>query len=406
MQTLKFPKGFLWGAASSAYQTEGNNTNSDWWAWEHSVRRMDNLRARGRDPEKYQSGVACDFWNRYEEDLTLAEHLSHNTFRFGVEWSRIEPKEGFFDEAALDHYEKILRAAKFHKLTIFLTLHHFTVPVWFAKKKGFEKRENTEYYIRYATKVIKRLHEYVDFWMTFNEPEVFSTYSYFLGVFPPQRKSLWQAAKIVQNLIYAHNKTAPIIRSETGKPVSMAFHLADLQPTGTLGSITRSLAHYLANEYILTRTLSNCDYIGVNYYNHHHIGLFGTRRHSSTNHQVTDMGWGIHPEGIERVLLELKGYGKPIYVTENGLADAADTKREKYIKDHLYNVHRAIEQGADVRGYLYWSLTDNFEWQHGFWPKFGLIEIDREDTLLKRKVRYSALKYAEICKTNTLTYEP
>jgi beta-glucosidase len=162
----------------------------------------------------------------------------------------------------------------------------------------------------------------------------------------------------------------------------------------------------LANEYILTRTLSNCDYIGVNYYNHHHIGLFGTRRHSSTNHQVTDMGWGIHPEGIERVLLELKGYGKPIYVTENGLADAADTKREKYIKDHLYNVHRAIEQGADVRGYLYWSLTDNFEWQHGFWPKFGLIEIDREDTLLKRKVRYSALKYAEICKTNTLTYEP
>jgi beta-glucosidase len=159
----------------------------------------------------------------------------------------------------------------------------------------------------------------------------------------------------------------------------------------------------LANEYILRRTVKTCDYIGVNYYNHFHIGILGRRKTSHSKHETTDMGWSIHPEGLERVLLYVQKFGKPIYITENGLADAKDEKREKFIKDHLFYVHQAMQKGADVRGYLYWSLTDNFEWQHGFWPRFGLVEIDRE-SLLKRKVRYSALKYAEICKNNFFEY--
>ncbi len=403
MQILKFPEGFLWGAASSAYQTEGNNTNADWWIWEKSQKRAEFLKTRQNPAAQYISGVATDFYHRFDEDFSLAHQLNHNASRFGIEWSRIEPKEGMFSEEAFDTYEKILQSAKFHNLTVFLTLHHFTCPVWFMQKGGFAKKQNLEYYLRYVKVVAERLGEYVDFWMTFNEPEVYATHAYFLGIFPPQIKSAFTAFKVVNNLIAGHNRAAPILKQITGKPVSMAFHLSDLQPAGPLGGLVKNLAHYLANEYILRRTVDACDYIGVNYYEHHHLTLFGFRKHSHTSHDATDMGWGIHPEGLERVLLYVQKYNKPIYVSENGLADSKDIKRERYIKDHLYYVHQAIQKGADVRGYLYWSLTDNFEWQHGFWPRFGLIEIDRED-LLRRKIRPSALAYAKVCKENQLEY--
>lgn len=142
----------------------------------------------------------------------------------------------------------------------------------------------------------------------------------------------------------------------------------------------------------------------MNYYFHHHIGIFGKRRHSLSHHLVSDVGWGIHPEGLESVLHSLKKYNKPIYITENGIADHTDEKREKFIRDHLYYIHKAIHRGCNVRGYLHWSLIDNFEWEKGFAPRFGLIEIDRESNL-QRKIRKSALAYAEICKNNYMEYQ-
>lgn len=403
-QILKFPKGFLWGAATSAYQTEGNNSNSDWWPWEYSLQRAEELTKAGKDPKDYLSGIACDFYNRYDEDFALAEHLNHSAIRFGIEWSRIEPREGEYREEVLDHYEKMLQSAKFHGLQVFLTLHHFTVPFWFLKKGGFTKKQNVQIFLKYVEVVAKRLGQYVDFWITINEPEVYATHAYFFGKFPPEQKSFITCVKVVNNLITAHNQASRILKFETGKPVSIAYHLNDFQPVGWISELNTVIAHYLSNEYILNRTIEHCDFIGVNYYNHHHVGLFGFRSHSHTGHDVTDQGWSIHPEGIERVLLNLKKYNKPVYVTENGLSDKKDTKREKYIKDHLFFVHKAIEKGVDIRGYLYWSLTDNFEWHEGFGPRFGLIEIDRED-FLRRKVRFSATKFAEICKSNQMEHE-
>lgn len=401
---LKFPNGFLWGAASSAYQTEGGNSNSDWWVWERSERRINSLKKEGKNPEDYFSAEACDFYNRYDEDFALSQHLNHNAVRLGVEWSRIEPQIGIFDEKVLDHYEKILQSAKYHGLTIFLTLHHYTNPIWFAKKGGFAKKRNVSYFVDYAHHVVERLGQYVDFWVTINEPELYVTQSFGVGVHPPQVKSLLMPFKVVNNLIEAHKQISSLIKIHSKKPVSMAFNLLDFQPSGFLGELAVRLVRYIANGYIMKRTIDYCDYIGVNYYFHHHIGLFGIRKHSHSEHNRTDRGWGIHPEGIERVLLDLKKYNKPLYILENGLADNNDTRREKFIKDHLYYTHRAISQGADVRGYLYWSLTDNFEWEEGFGPKFGLIDIDR-GSLLRRKVRYSATKYAEICKNNSFDYE-
>ena len=403
MQKVQFPSGFLWGAATAAHQIEGNNTNSDWWAWEHSELRAHVLRKQGKDPEDYYSGIACDSYNRYDEDFGLAEHLSHNAHRLSIEWARIEPAEGKFSEQALDHYEKVLQSAKAHGLKVFVTLHHYTLPLWFAKKGGFEKKQNVENFLRYTAVVAKHLSQYVDFWLTFNEPEMYSTLPFLLGTYPPQKHSLLASRRVAINLISAHNQAYKILKLSGKQPVSLAYHLSDLQPYGVFGGVVSYFIDRYANEFILNRTIARCDFIGVNYYFHHHIGLLGRRKHSHSGHHETDMHWGIHPEGLERVLLRLKKYNKTIYITENGLADAKDEKREKYIKDHLYFMHRAIEGGADVRGYLHWSLIDNFEWSEGFWPRFGLIEIDRDD-LLRRKVRFSATKYAEICKNNSMDY--
>ena len=345
------------------------------------------------------SGIACDSYNRYDEDFTLAQHLNQNCTRIGIEWSRIEPEEGKFSEEELAHYEKVLQSAKFHGLQTFVTLHHYTLPKWLAQKGGFLNKSSVELFAKYATVVAERLGQYTDFWLTINEPEIYSTYAYLLGRYPPQKKSLFKTLKVVNHMIAAHNKAAKILKFKTNKPVSMAYQLSDLEPAGFFSHLTHFLAEYLANEYIINRTIATCDYIGVNYYIHHHIGILGIRKHSQSKHELNDLGWGIHPDGLERLLLRLTKYKKPIYITENGIADSKDVKREKFIKDHLYHVHCAIQKGADVRGYLYWSLIDNFEWLHGFWPRFGLIEIDRND-LLRRKVRYSATKYAEICRDN------
>lgn len=404
IKRYKFPEGFLWGAAVSGHQVEGNNVNSDWWAWEHSIKRQDALISLGLNPRDFESGIACDSYHRYEEDFDLAQHLGHNAHRLSIEWARIEPQEGEYSEEALAHYEKVLQSAKAHGLATFVTLHHYVSPLWFIKKGGFTKTKNLMHFIQYVQTVARRLDEYVDFWLTFNEPELYASYSYFFGIYPPQKKQFFLALRVLKNLIQAHNNSAAYLRLNFRKPVSIAFHFSDIQPANLFSSPLVFLAHYFANEYVLRRTIDNCDFIGVNYYFHHHLGLLGLRSRSHSGHPVSDLGWGIHPEGIERVLLNLRKFRKPIYITENGIADAKDTKREMFIKSHLYYVHRAIQQGADVRGYLYWSLLDNFEWEKGFAPRFGLIEIDRED-FLRRRVRYSAVKYAEICRSNVLEYD-
>lgn len=403
VKKITFPKDFLWGAATAAHQIEGNNTNSDWWKWETSVQREAELKARGKNPLDYQSGIACDSYNRYEEDFALAKELSQNATRLSIEWARIEPREGYFAEREFEHYEKVLRAAKANGLTTFVTLHHFTSPIWFADHGGFSKEDNIYFFTRYAKLAAKRLFEYVDFFITFNEPEIYSTHGFLLGVHPPFEKSFLKTYQVTKNIINAHNLVGREIHFLTGKPVGMAYHLSDFKASSIFSEPLKYLAHYFSNEFILNRTLNYCDFVGVNYYNHKHLGLLGLRSKSHSNHETSDMGWGIHPEGLERVLLSLKKYKKPVYITENGIADAKDKKRENFIKEHLYFANKALKAGVDLRGYFYWSLLDNFEWTHGFWPRFGLVEIDRED-LLRRKVRHSALKYAEICKNNGFEY--
>ena len=370
---LKFPENFYWGTSTSAYQVEGGIKN-DW----------------SKIGGQYDAGQACDHYNRFEQDFDLAKAMNNNAHRFSIEWARIEPKPGEFDQKEIEHYRKVISALRERGLEPFVALNHYTLPTWFAKSGGWLCKENIKYFIRYAEFLVKSLPQ-VKFWITFNEPYLYSSFSFFEKRWPPFEKNFFKFLKVLNNLLDAHNKTYQIIHKDfPGKMVGMSEFVMFF--SGFLSPI-KNIRYF----YFLNKIKNYQDFIGLNYYLHH--SLFEVLKLS--HGEKTDMGWEICPEGIYHVLKDLKKYNRPIYITENGLADAKDEKRTKFIIEHLKWVHKAIEEGIDVRGYFHWSLLDNFEWDKGFEPRFGLIEIDYNNNL-KRIPRPSSKIYAEICKNNGL----
>ena len=393
----RFPQGFLWGSASSAHQVEGNNVGSDWWSWEE-----------GGCLES--SGVACDHYNRFEEDFDLAKSLNQNAHRFSIEWARIEPEEGRWDGEEIKHYRQVLDSLRSRGIKSFVSLWHFTLPLWFAKKGGFERVSNLKYFERFVRLCAREFGEKVDFWITVNEPLGYAWSAYGVGFWPPQKKHLASAFRVYFNLVRAHRKAYRAIkgvipRAEAGPALNMAaIHYHGKNPLMALG--VRSFERFF-NRSFLFLSRGSFDFIGVNYYFHHDLSLnsFSLEVNKKLAEQMMlmekkDHGSFFYPRGLYEVLSKLKKYRKPVYITENGIADAKDKIREKFIVDHLAWAYQAIKEGIDLRGYLHWSLTDNFEWAFGFKPRFGLVEIDYKT--LKRRVRPSAQVYAQVCKTNTV----
>ena len=385
---LKFPKNFLWGSATSSYQVEGGIKNSDWTKFK-------------------DAGIACDHYNRYEEDFDLLKRLDQNAHRFSIEWSRIEPEEGKFDEKEIEHYRKVLLALKEREIIPFVTLYHYTVPLWFKEKGSWLNPRSPEYFERYTKKIMESLGEYADFWMTINEPLVYSTNSYLDREWPPQEKSLLKTIKVIKRLIKAHKRAYNVIHQiKKEAKVSIAKSNIFFEPYDNKLS-SRLLvrgANYFWNKYFLNSVRRESDFIGLNYYFHHKLKFSWSHPKNwighNENKKITDIGWEVYPEGIYWILKDLARFKKPIYIVENGLADAEDKLRQDFIKEHLCQIHKAIEEGMDIRGYLHWSLIDNFEWAKGFSPRFGLVEIDYNT--LERKPRPSAFYYAQICKENSL----
>ena len=380
---LSFPENFLWGSATSAYQIEGGIKNCDW--------------AKFKD-----AGMACDHYSRYEEDFDLIKKLNQNSFRLSIEWSRIEPEEGKFDEKEIEHYKKVLSALRKRKIASFVTLYHWTLPLWFQRKGGWLDPQSSERFGRYVQKIVENLKKEVDFWLTINEPIIYAVNSYYKKKHPPREKSFFKTIKVIKNLVKSHKKAYEIIhRLDKGVKVSIAKNNIFFEPYNRksfLDKFGASLAGYFWNDYFLNRIKKYLDFIGLNQYFHARIKFpFSIK---NENKITSDLGWEVYPESIYRVLKELRKYDLPIYITENGLADARDKHRKNFIKDYLYWVYMAIEEGVDVRGYLHWSLIDNFEWEKGFKPRFGLIKIDYQT--LERKPRFSAFYYAQICKNNSL----
>jgi beta-glucosidase len=392
-----FPEDFDWGTATSAHQIEGNNTNSDWWAWE-------NEPPKDRGSQREPSDGACDSYNRYEEDFDLCKKLNNNAVRLSIEWARIEPEEGKFSKKELDHYREVLKAAKKRGLQTFVTLHHFTNPLWFSKKGDWRTGKSAFYFARYAQKVAKELDLHIDKYLTINEPQVLALMSYTLGMWPPCKKNPLYSLQVQINTIRAHRKAYDAIKKESSKPVGIVKNVVWYEPAKggfkPLNYLVAKFLYWLNNDFFLRPVLGKSDILGVNYYFTNRIKNF--RLNNPDAMVLSDMRWWVNPAGLEKVLLDLRKYNIPLYITENGIADAQDRLRPDFIRSMLISCAKAIEKNVPLKGYFHWSLLDNFEWHHGYWPRFGLVEIDRDNNL-KRTPRKSFKYYAQICKSGKIS---
>lgn len=413
----KFPEGFYWGTATSAHQIEGGNDNTDWWEWEQSKKYPPHLNANATEAEMADlperewplepSLIACDSYNRYEEDFDLCKQMNNNVVRFSVEWARIEPEDGVFNQIEIDHYKKVLKAAKERGLKTFVTLHHFTTPTWMTKNGGWANPVIYWKFARYAKKCAQEFGDQIDYYGTINEPQVYSVMSYAWGTWPPAKRNWFLAAFVGFNTIMAHRAAYDSIKSvNQSLQVGIVKHIV-WHETGNasnafiniLDRLNTALRFFLGCDAYLMMLGKKNDYIGVNYY---FTEINENLSVHNKNDRVSDLGWWIYPAGLEKILIHLKKYNLPIYITENGLADEKDVYREEFIREMLISCAKAIAEGANLRGYLHWSLLDNYEWHQGYWPKFGLVEIDRKNDL-ERKPRKSFHYYAKICKENEVS---
>lgn len=364
-------------------------------------------------------GRACDFYNRYEDDFDTAVALGHNCHRISIEWARIEPEEGRFDEAEIEHYKVVLSALRARRLKPFITVWHFSLPQWFADKGGFEHPEAPKLFARYCGYVAKKLGNDCRHFATINEPIVFASKGWLIGDWPPFKKwpgvsklkglpvrhdftesevgwaNFFRYLKVRRQLIRAHNLAYKAMKAaafgvEVGIVHQVVLYHADNK---LLNKILAALMNWHSTHSFIKKVYRHCDSIGVNYYQHKKFGDINT-------YEKSDMGWDVYPEGLCDALLMLRRYKLPLWVSEAGIADATDQIRADYIKRLIRCMHVALERGADVRGYMYWSLLDNYELANGYTKRFGLLEVDFET--LERKIRPSAYVYKEIIERNAL----
>lgn len=408
MNTKKIilPKNFLWGTSSSAHQVEGGNKN-DWTKWEkknakrlaeEASKQWENWQ-QGNFPEMFQkenyiSGQAADHYNRFEEDFALAKQLGHNAHRFSIEWSRVEPEKGVFNEKELRHYSKVFDSLAQNGMEPFVTLWHWTLPLWLQKEGGILSEDFPAYFERFTEKVVSRFKNRVKFWITLNEPSIVVSNAYLRGIWPPQKKCPREANRAFKNLATSHNLAYDKIKEINPElQVGLANNMLFVEPKYKfciVDQVVVKIFRYISNEKFYRLTQGKHDFLGLNYYFHRKIRF--TLKNHNENKALTDLGWEIYPEGIYHIIKEAVKYSGnkniPVYITENGLADRDDSKRLDFVLAHIKQIKRAIKEGYNVKGYFYWSLTDNFEWDKGFWPRFGLIEIDYKTQ--KRTIRESA----------------
>lgn len=407
---MQFPKRFLWGVSVSAYQVEGGNKNQ-WSVWEFEnakslaaqasyqygdLASWRHVNMQATDPDNYISGKAVDHYRRYKEDFKIAaKELNMNSFRFSIEWSRIEPNEGEWNQDEIEHYRAYISTMVDQGLEPVMTLFHFTLPVWFAEKGGFAKRSNVQYYLRFVEKVVRELGHSVRYILTMNEIGIYARAGYTKGFWPPGTRSLMKSLWVFHNLIYAHNKASKLIHSINRRhKVSLATNMSNIH-AGNRSLSSRFMARTLGwyrNDYLLYRVKKHCDFIGLNYYFTDRVQGFQI---DGDHKKVNDLGWDMNPGDIRYVIEHInKITGLPILVTENGVADAKDQYRAWWLSETLLAIQAVLQKGVPVLGYIHWSLLDNFEWREGKWPRFGLVEVDYKT--MERTIRPSALRLAQV----------
>jgi beta-glucosidase len=387
----KFPDGFTWGTATAAHQVEGGNTNNDWWAFEH-------LEGSGcAEP----SGDACDSWDRWEEDAELVAALGLDNYRFSVEWSRIEPADGEFSRAALEHYRRQCLGLRARGVDPVVTFHHFTTPSWLADQGGWETGVAVERFGRFCTVVAESLGDVMVRACTVNEPNIVATMGWHAGMFPPGKHDEALSRQVAGHLADGHRVAVEAIRAAApGIPVGLTLSMTDYQPISGGEQRLESIRHH-AEDVFLDATTGD-DFLGVQVYTRMRIGPAGWAGYED-GVPVLDMGYEFYPASLANCLRrawEYTGGAFPLLVTENGIGTRDDAQRIDYVHDALAGVLDAIDEGVDVRGYTYWSLLDNFEWAMGYRPHFGIVAVDRET--FARTPKPSAAWLASVAAANAL----
>jgi beta-glucosidase/6-phospho-beta-glucosidase/beta-galactosidase len=383
MTGLGFREGFLWGAATAPHQIEGNNINSDWWAREERVPGMEPC------------GDACDSYHRYREDMRLLAEAGLNSYRFGIEWARVEPRPGQFSRAEFAHYRRMIDTALEFGLTPVVTLHHFTSPRWFAEEGGWRSALATERFASYVTRATEIL-DGVDWIVTINEPNMMAIMLMMQEAVRSGQVVEWQSptvngeaeqARIAANmpvpraeyavpLIAAHHAVRDIVRRRTGAKVG--WSVANGALTAAPGGEEKLIEVRRQWEDLYLEAARGDDFIGVQSYSSQQVDQNGMVPHPE-HPDNTLTGVAYRPDALGMAVRHAAAVtGVPVLVTENGIATGDDERRIAYTEGALQGLVGAMADGVDVRGYLHWSLLDNYEWGH--WkPTFGLVAVDREN---------------------------
>jgi beta-glucosidase len=423
---LVFPPGFLWGTATAAHQVEGHNTNSDWWAFEQQPGAIWN---------DDRSGLACDWWQNAERDFDLMAEMGHNTHRLSVEWSRVEPEKGVFDPVAITRYRAMLTGLRQRGVEPMVTLFHFSSPLWLSRLGGWRNPAAIGHFRRFVHHIVESLGDLVSLWCTINEPNVYAAFGYLFGEHAPGEKSLSLYFRVLRHLLQAHGAAYRVIHGQSGRArvglVKNVQIFDALDPSDGASVRIAGLLDYLFNELTFRAIrdgqlgfplglaptvhgllVDSLDFFSVNYYSRQRVslrcqkgGLLGWLQ-PTPGAEVSDHGrhgtYGeVYPAGMSRVLRRAAELGKPIYVTENGLPDADDDQRPRFLLTYLTEMQRAIAEGVDIRGYYHWSFIDNFEWAEGWGLRFGLVALDEATQV--RSPRPSAHLYSDIIRANAIT---
>ena len=387
---IEFPDGFLWGTATAAHQVEGGNWNNDWWAWEHTPG------SGCVDP----SGDACDHYARFADDVAMLAGLGFNAYRFSLEWSRIEPEPGLWSTASLDHYRRVCEACLAHAVTPMVTLHHFTLPRWVAHVGGWESPDTAGRFGAFCERAVAALGDLVGWAVTMNEPNVVAMMGYQAGMFPPGRRDPSLRRSVTDILLDAHRQGGAALRDGPGHfPVGLSLSMTDFQAID--GGEERVARYRRAGEDMWLEAARDDDFLGVQTYTRMRVSAGGPVG-NAPGVPVTQMGYEDYPAALGACLRRAADVAgaTPLVVTENGISTDDDDRRLAFVEAALAEVGACLSDGLDVRGYVYWSLLDNFEWAFGYGPKFGLVAVDRGT--FERRPKPSAFWLGSLARANRL----
>lgn len=430
VDAIRFKPNFIFGTAVAEHQVSGS-FESNWSRVDGAVDKKGKTRIANGD----KCGVACDFWNRYEQDIELLKELKIKAFRFSVDWSMIEPVQGQFNQAAIDHYHDLCDKLIAAGIAPVVTLHHFVHPVWFEDMGAFEDESNNHHFVNFCTRMVKEFGNKVALWATFNEPGVYVFQGYIMAKWPPFKHGINRAGLVTLNMLKAHVDAYQAIKAlPQGKNIKVGLvhsithfdpyndNFIERQGCNLLnGLFHESITKFFETgnfewycpvlssiEYQNSDAKRALDFFGINYYSHILLRVDSQEQGQAYRQDEirTDMPYCIYPEGMYRAIVDVskriaRAQKIPIYITENGIADAKDENRELFIKRYIYAMHKAMEEGHDVRGYFYWSLMDNFEWTEGYKMKFGLYDVDFATQ--KRTLRNGSRSFLRIVEN---TYNP